>query len=59
MQNRLRSKTLWISIFSLVIFVSKTYFNYEIPRANELFDSLLLVMTLLGIFNNPTQSDKF
>lgn len=59
MQKRLHSKALWASILALVLFVSKTYFNYEIPKGNELVDAILLVMTLAGIFNNPTDSNKF
>ena len=59
MQNRLRSKPLWAAILALAVFVGKNYFNYEIPRVNELIDGVLLIMTLLGIFNNPTDSEKF
>lgn len=59
MQNRLRSKALWASILALVLFVSKTYFNYEIPEGDRLVDTILLVLTLAGIFNNPTSNDKF
>ena len=59
MQKRLHSKALWVAIFALAFFVSKTYFGYEIPKGNELVDAILLVMTLAGIFNNPTDSNKF
>ena len=59
MQNRLHSRALWVSIFALVLFVSKTYFHYEIPQGNELAEAILLVLTLAGIFNNPTDSKKF
>ena len=53
MQSRWRSKPLWLAILSLVLFVSKTYFNYELPQVDKLIDLILLVLTLLGIVNNP------
>jgi len=59
MQNRLRSKALWLAIFSFTIFVLKTYFDIEIPKADELMNGILLIATLLGIFNNPTSRYKF
>jgi uncharacterized membrane protein len=51
-KNKLRSKALWAAIFALIIFVSKNYLNYEIPKVNELVDLLLLIMTLIGIIKN-------
>jgi len=59
MQNRLRSKALWTSILALMLFVSKTYFNYEIEEGDRLVDTILLILTLAGIFNNPTNNNKF
>jgi uncharacterized membrane protein len=57
MQNRLRSKPLWIAVFSLIFFVLKTYMNIEIPKGDELVNLILIVATLFGVFNNPT--DKY
>ena len=59
MQNRLHSRALWMAVLAFILFVSKTYFNYEIPQGNELVEGILLIMTLAGIFNNPTDSKKF
>jgi uncharacterized membrane protein len=59
MQNRLRSKPLWVAVFSLVIFILKTYFAIEIPKVDFLVESLLLIATLLGVFNNPTDKEKW
>ena len=59
MQNRLRSKTAWLSVITLGLFVAKTYFNIEIPQADKLVDLLLITGSTLGIFNNPTDSSKY
>ena len=51
-KNKLRSKALWAAIFALIIFVSKNYLHYEIPKVNELVDLILLTLTLAGIIKN-------
>jgi len=59
LQNRLRSKVLWTSLITLILFVVKEYFDIEISKVNEL---LTLVMTCLigfGILNNPTDKNNF
>jgi hypothetical protein len=58
-QSRWRSKPLWIASFSLVSFVLKTYFDIEIPKYDILVEMVLLVATLLGIFNSSTDSQNF
>ena len=58
-QNRLRSKTAWLSVLTLVIFVAKTYFGYNIPEADQLINLILITGTAVGIFNNPERSDKY
>ena len=59
MQNRLRSRALWIAVASLIAFVTKTYFKYEIEGFDKLVDTILLILTLAGVFNNPTDKEKF
>jgi uncharacterized membrane protein len=58
MQNRLRSKPLWIATFALVIFVLKTYFKIEVPKADELLLLILIVAIEFGIINNPTDKNN-
>lgn len=58
-QSRWRSKPLWVASFSLIGFVLKTYFDYEIPKYDILIDMILLVLTLAGIFNSSTDSKNF
>lgn len=59
MQNRFRSKIVWTSTFALIIFVLKNYFGYEIPKVDELIDLVLVLATVLGVFNNPLDKEKF
>jgi uncharacterized membrane protein len=53
-QSRFRSKVAWIAVASFVIFILKNYFNYEIPKFDELFELFLAVLTVIGFFNDPT-----
>lgn len=59
MQNRLRSKVLWVSIFALLYFVLKNWFNIEIPQWDVFVELLLAVLVGFGIINNPTDKDNF
>lgn len=52
-QNRLKSKVLWMSIGSFTLFVLKTYFDIEVPQGDMLLNWILLILTYLGIINNP------
>ena len=59
MQNRLKSPILWLAIASFVAFITKTYFNYEIPEFDVAVDMLLGILTMLGVLNNPTNKESF
>ena len=58
-QSRWRSKPLWIASFSLISFVLKTYLDIDIPKFDTLIEMVLLIATLLGIFNSSTDAEKF
>ena len=58
-QPRWKSKAAWIAAISLILFVSKTYFGYEIPEGDRLVELILLVATSFGIWNNPTDKEGF
>jgi len=58
MQDRFKSKALWLSVAALTAFVSKTYIGYEIPEFDKLIDLVLVVLSGFGILNNPTDPDK-
>ena len=59
MQNRFRSKVVWTSTATLIIFILKNYLNIEIPKVNELVDLVLVLATVLGVFNNPCDKENF
>ena len=58
MQNRLKSWVLWSSIAAFIVFVLKTYFGVVIPQVDILVNSILSIMVLFGVINNPTDSEK-
>ena len=58
-QNKLKSKVVWTSTATLIIFILKTYFGYEIPQVDTLVDLILVLATVLGIFNNPNNKNSF
>lgn len=58
-QSRWRSKTAWIAIISLGVFVAKTYFGVEVPEADKLTELLLVTLTAIGVFNNPSKGDGY
>ena len=59
MQNRLKSKIVWVSVFALFYFVVKNWIGFEIPQWDTFVELLLTVLVGFGILNNPTDSDKF
>lgn len=58
-QNRFKSWALWLSVATLIAFVAKTYFNYEIPEWDQFVNLLLVAATAFGILNNPTDKENF
>lgn len=58
MQSRFRSKVMWTSILSLIVFVSKTFYHYEIPEVDTFINLVLGVLLATGIINNPTDANK-
>lgn len=59
MQNRLKSKVLWMSVLALFYFIVKNWFNIEIPQWDMFVELLLAVLVAFGIINNPTDSNHF
>lgn len=48
---RWRSKRAWIAIFMLFTFVAKTYFDFEVEKADQLLNYALIAGAALGIFD--------
>ena len=64
MQNRFKSKVVWSTIFALVLFILKNYGLLEVLQLssddyNYIVDSILGIMVILGVLNNPTDSEGF
>ena len=61
MQNRFKSKALWLSIAALTLFVLKNWgllddVGLTADTYNVFTDLILAVLVGLGIINNPTNS---
>jgi len=64
MQNRLKSKVAWLAVASLIGFILGNYGLYDaIGLTNETFQQLINLLfaclTAFGVFNNPTEADKY
>lgn len=62
--NRLKSKVVWISIASLVILIfGELGLFQKISITQDTFkiiiDSILSILVLFGVLNNPTDSENF
>jgi len=57
LQNRLRSPILWVGVASLLTIVLKEWFGYEIPAFDAIVESVLGVLALIGIVNNPVNKN--
>lgn len=58
-QERLKSKVLWVAVGSLLVIVMRNYGLYDYIGMDEdtfklIMDSILGILVLLGIINNPT-----
>lgn len=63
MQNRFKSKVVWVTIVSLVILIGGNYGLWDkIGMTSETFQTaanlVLSVLVALGIINNPTDSEN-
>ena len=58
MQNRLKSKVLWVSLLGLFYFVTKEWIGFEIPQWSTFVELLLAVLVAFGVINNPTDKNN-
>lgn len=63
-QNRFKSKTAWVAVAALLLFILKTYgllapIGLTENSFKELTDLILVVLTAFGIFNDPTNKEGF
>jgi uncharacterized membrane protein len=63
-KKRMRSKVLWVSIFSLLSMIAGNMGLYEQfgiteESAKSMIDMLFSIMIGFGVFNNPDDLQKF
>jgi len=62
LQNRLKSKVVWVSIVSTVLLLFNQFGildNLQLETLKNAADVVLSVLVVFGILNNPTTKDKF
>lgn len=62
LQNRLKSKVVWISIVSTVLLLFNQFGildNLQLETLKNAADVILSVLVVFGILNNPITPDKF
>lgn len=63
-QNRLKSKVVWVSVVSLVLLILNTAGVFDKIGMSEtsvkiIADSILSILVLFGVLNNPTEGNNF
>lgn len=64
-QNRLRSKVVWMSLFSALYLIYTTlakefgWITIEDTTFNTVLNAFLGILVMFGILNDPTSSDTF
>lgn len=58
-QNRLKSPVVWTSIGALILFIAKSWFNFNIPGWDTIVELVIAILVGFGVLNDPTSSDKF
>jgi uncharacterized membrane protein len=48
-----------VAVLALIAFVAKTYCGVEVPEIDKLTELILITLTSLGIFNNPTNAEGY
>jgi phi LC3 family holin len=62
LQNRLKSKVVWVSIVSTVLLLFNQFGildNLQLETLKNAADVILSVLVVFGILNNPKTPDKF
>lgn len=62
MQNRFKSKVVWVSIVSTILLLGNQFGlldNLQLEALKNAADVILSVLVVFGILNNPTTNNKF
>lgn len=58
-QNRFRSKVLWLAVVAVVVGVVTRYIPDVSTDVKFIADAVITLLTLFGVLNDPTSKDKF
>lgn len=63
-QSRFKSKVVWTTVISLLLLIVGEFGIWEYSGIAEsnvrlVIDSILSILVIFGILNNPTDEDKF
>jgi uncharacterized membrane protein len=63
-QKRYRSKVVWVSVVSLILLILNTAGVFDKIGMSEtsvkiIADSILSILVLFGVLNNPTEGNEF
>jgi len=59
MKERFKSPVLWFAMAALVVFITKEWIGWEIPKFDEFVELLLAALAAFGVVNNPTDKQHF
>jgi uncharacterized membrane protein len=62
MQDRLKSKVVWVSVLAQIVIILQVTGVLEISQIealNNVAIALIQVLVLFGVLNNPTDKDNF
>lgn len=61
MQNRWNSPVLRVAIGALILFAGKQFFKVELPQEllDKIADVILLIISAVGVANNPNDAENF
>lgn len=58
-QSRLRSKVVWLSVLAQVLIIIGVFIPQISEQVKIVGTAIMEIVSLFGIFNDPTSKDKF
>jgi uncharacterized membrane protein len=59
MQNRFKSKVVWLAVLAQVLLVVGLYMPDLSSQIKTVGTAIIEILTLFAFLNNPTEADKF
>jgi phi LC3 family holin len=57
--DRLKSKFVWVAILSQVIIILNVFGFKDVGTVETVVGSILSILVIIGVLNNPTDSNHF